>query len=121
MPIKSKPAKKAILAELRRSRTKADELEQELIMQGEDEEAEKVRRANKRLVRRIDALVAVMMRDWLGQSATLQADLRRRNARLQGCIRDVQKKLKVAENVVRATGLIDEAAKLAAVAAGAMT
>lgn len=121
MPIKSNSAKKAILVELKKTRAKGETAELELIMQGKDAEAVKVRQATNRLTRRIDDLLAAMMRDWLGQAATLQDDLRRRNARLQGCIRDIQNKIEIAENVVKATGMLDEAAKLAAVAAGAIS
>jgi hypothetical protein len=114
VPIRSLQAKRALLAQLTRSRHKGDELELELIVQGRDAEAAEVRRSTNRLSRRIDDLLAAMMRDWLGQASALQDDMRRRNNRLQACLRDIRKKLDIAKNVVKATGILDEAAKLAA-------
>lgn len=114
MPIRSLQAKRALLTELRRSRHKGEELELELIIKGRDAEAAKVRRSTNRLVRRIDDLLAAMMDDWLGEAAALQDDMRRRNARLQASLRDIRKKLDIAKNVVKATGMLDDAAELAA-------
>ena len=99
-------------------RRKGEDAELELLMLGKTAEAKKVRLATNRLSRRIDDGIAALMRAWLGQAAAVQGDIRKRNARLQGCIRDIRKKIKVAENVVKATKILDEAAKLAAKAFG---
>lgn len=114
MAIRSNAAKMRVLAELRRIRAKGEKLELELIIQGEAAEAAKVKQTTRRLVRRIDDLLAAMLREWAGQAATVQDEMRRLNARLQGRIRDIGKKIEVAEKVVEAIGMIDDAAQLAA-------
>ena len=113
MAIRSRDEKQRAIHALITSRSKGDSLELQLLMQGEAEAAARVRAATRRLSRKIDALIAAAMHTWRGRADALEDEMRRRNARLQARIRDIRNEIQVAENVVRATGLLDEAAWLA--------
>lgn len=113
MPI-SNPNKQLLIRALQSARNKGDELEIELLLQGRSAEAKQVRESNERLSKRIRKLISAAKKTWRGHAATLQQDMRKRNAALQGCIRDIRKSIGIAQNVVKAVGLIDDAAALAA-------
>ncbi|MFQ5667816.1 MAG: hypothetical protein ACE5I7_15495 [Candidatus Binatia bacterium] len=115
---RSQPDKRQFINQLIASRNKGNVLELELIIQGKKKEAAKVHKATRKLSRRIDDMIAAAMRTWRLQASVFVNDMQKRNAALQAKIRDVKNKIKIAENVVKAVGVLDEAAALAAKAVG---
>ena len=113
MPI-STPNKQPFIRLLQNTRNKGDELEIELLLKGRTAEAKKVREATDRLSKQIRKLINAAKKIWRGQAQALEKDMRKRNANLQGTIRDIKKKVKIAQNVVKAVGFIDDAVALAA-------
>ena len=110
----SKPDKQLLIRSLQSTRNKGDQLEIELLIADRNTEARQVRDATNALSRQIRKLISAAKKSWRGQAASLVADMRKRNARLQGAIRDIQRKVRIAENVAKAVRLIDDAVLLAA-------
>ena len=113
MPI-STPNKQLLIRSLQNARNKGDELEIELIIQGRAADAMKVRAATDRLSKQIRKLINGAKKSWRGNAKALQTNMQARNAKLQSSIRDIKKKVKVAQNIVKAVGFIDDAVVLAA-------
>jgi hypothetical protein len=113
MPI-SKPNKQLLIRSLQATRNKGDELEIELLIAGRDAEAGQVREATDRLSKQIRRLITAAKKSWRGQADALLKDMKKRNASLQAAIRDIKKKIKIAENVVKAVGFVDDAVEVAA-------
>ena len=112
MPI-SKPAKEDILDKLTESHRKGQKLAVRLVIGKKNAEAAAVKAANRKLQKQIDRLLTKLMKDWTGSAPSVIAKIGGINAKLQGVIRDIKKKIEVAQKVVRAIGLIDDAVSLA--------
>lgn len=105
---------KAILQQLLRTHSKAVDLEFELLLQGKTAEADDVLNANNDLNHEINRLRKKSWKEWTGSAAAIQAEIVAANNGLQGAIRDIEKKIKVAQRVVKAIGYIDDVAARAA-------
>lgn len=113
MPITT-PNKQPFIRSLQNTRNKGDGLELELLLTGKEAAAKTVREATDRLSKEIRNVIDAAKKTWRGQAHVLEEDMRMRNANLQGTIRDIKKKVKIAQNVVKAVGFIDDAVALAA-------
>ena len=96
------------------TKKKGSRLQITLRFQGRKAEADEVGKQNKRLSSSIDKLIAQSMRQWRGSASQIIADRKKGNAKLQASIKDIKVKKKVAENVVKALGYIDDAIETAA-------
>jgi hypothetical protein len=105
--------KEKLLESLMGTHRQGQVAELRLRFQEEPDEAEKIWAANIRLSTEIDILLGRIMEDWLGSAARATADLRKANANLKAAIDDIQKQIKVAQNVVKVVGLLDEAVAIA--------
>lgn len=104
----SKAKKEALVDSLMVTLAKTNRLEIVLRFQGEGKEATKVQARGKELSKQIDKLLAKIMLDWLGQAAALETSIKATNTKLQGAIRDIKKKIQVAQRVIKAIGHIDD-------------
>lgn len=114
MPITSKDQKEDILDLLIHTKRKSQKLELRLRMLKQQAEAKKVETARKKLSKKIDKLTVAAMRSWKGSAASTKTKVEKGNKDLQRSINSIKKKIKIAENVVKVVGYIDDAAKLAA-------
>ncbi len=113
MPIKNID-KEALIDALLESKRKGLRLEIRLRFQGKNSEADKVGAKTRKLSRRMDNLIAQAMQSWLGNATVLRQTMTKTNANLQASIRDIKRNIKVAANIVKATGYLDDAIKVAA-------
>lgn len=93
---------------------KGQKLEIRLRLTGEGASADEVAKRNRALSKKIDRLIRDAMNEWTGGAAAFEKEIKSSNRRLQAAIRDIKKKIKVAENVVKALGYIDDAIQVAA-------
>jgi hypothetical protein len=82
-------------------------------LQGKPDEADKIRPGNTRLSREIDILIGQMMDEWLGDADRTMKDLTAVNAKLEAAVAEIKKQINVAQNVVKALGLLDDAVAIA--------
>lgn len=111
MPI-SMTKKQEIIQQLLASKTKAYQVEVKLLLKQKPNEANDVKNHGKELSRRIDALIADTMSDWIGNADKLISDVKLTNKKVQRSINDINKDVNVAENVVKLIGFIDEIAEI---------
>jgi uncharacterized protein YbbC (DUF1343 family) len=112
MPI-SVANKEKIIDRFMDTARKGHRIEISLRFQGEMEEADKVARENRKLSSKVDKLIAQAMRQWQGSAVTVITEMKRSNRNLQVCVNSIRKKIKVAQNVVKALGHIDNAIEAA--------
>jgi hypothetical protein len=78
------------------------------------DEAARFDRRKARLKLEIDGLLRDLYQDWIGDAKTLKGKLDESNKAVDKAIKDIEQKIKTAENVVKALGCIDDAIKIAA-------
>ncbi len=81
---------------------------------GSANEAAQLGRRKARLEIEIDGLLRDLLHDWIGDAKSLGATLEKSNGALDKCIKDIEGKIKTAQNIVKAIGYIDDAIKIAA-------
>jgi hypothetical protein len=109
----SDESKRRALRQLSRTKEKAQALEFELRIQGNEEDANEVKKKREKLTGQIDDLLKRSMEAWLMSAAEVEADLNNANTSLQKAIRDIKGKAETAKNVVKAIGFIDDAVSIA--------
>lgn len=82
-------------------------------MQGKTEEADTVSKKTKNLSKQIDKLLGQLIDDWNGSTDQVIKSIRNNNASLQKSMNQIQEKIEVADNIVKAIGYIDTALKIA--------
>jgi len=82
--------------------------------QGLAEEAVQLARRKDRLKLEIDGLLRDISSDWIGQSQAVKKTLTQFNTDIQKAIKDIEKKIKLAENIAKAIGYVDDVIKIAA-------
>ncbi len=87
------------------SHNKALKLEFALMLQNEDYSA--LQEANNRLAKTIDAFRGKLHDEWVESAEAIRKDISAANRRLQEAIKEIEKKIKTAQNVVKAIGYID--------------
>lgn len=109
----SKQSKLDIIDRLLATHGKAQKLALILKFAGQAAKAKEVEERNARLSKKIDILLAKAMRDWNTSAATHIEGIKAANAKLQANIADIKKKIRVAQNVVKALGHLDKAIEIA--------
>src|SRR5881398_1401495 len=105
--------KEKFLGSLMDMRRKGQSTEVNLRFQQQTVEADRVKEANKRLTDQIDAQVGDAMNQWLGSAANAMTELGKKSSGIDASIAAIKKKVKIAENVVKAVGFIDDAVAIA--------
>ena len=90
------------------TKRKGHRAEIRLRFQRKDEDADKIAKQNKKLSKQIDMLIAQSMRQWNGSASAIISDMKQSNTKLQKSVNSIKKKMKVAENVVKIIGYIDD-------------
>ena len=106
--------KKKIIGHLQRTKQKANDLELSLLFEGKTDEANEVAEKAKDLSKQIDVLLGQAMAEWQGQGQAVIQEITKANTALQTSIRNIDKGIGRAQNLVKAFGLIDDAVALSA-------
>ena len=86
---------------------RAKYLKLELTLELDRQDPSPIRKANRKLAREIDSIRGQLHDDWFGSARRVTAELRAVNTRLQKSIRDIDRKIDTARNVVKAAGYVD--------------
>lgn len=113
MTIKTKEDKESIVDNLLITKRKGHNLEIDLMFKGMETEAENIRTETNELSKKVDSLLADLMKDWIGSAKATIESTRKTNQNLQKAIRDIKKDVEVAKNIVKAVGYLDEAIVIA--------
>ena len=105
--------KKALIDRLMATKRKAQRLSVSLAFQGKPQEATQLRRRATRLAVQIDDLLVAVLEQWAGNANTTLNEMKATNRRLQDAIRDIRRKRKVADRVVKALEQVDKAIEVA--------
>ncbi len=106
--------KEAIIDKFLTTKRKGHMLEIDLSFKGMDDDAEKVKTKNTELSEKVDNLLKNIMQDWIDDTSSgVVEELKNINRKIQDTIRDIKKDIKIAKNVVKALGYLDEAIKFA--------
>jgi Skp family chaperone for outer membrane proteins len=84
-----------------------------LRLQQKESDADRMRDANAQLAAEIDSLQEQLMQEWLANAKTVIADLGKRTDALDEAVDRIKRKVKVAENVTKAVGFLDDAVVIA--------
>lgn len=95
------------------TKQKAHSLEILLRFKGKGDQADDVAASAAELSNQIDALLGQIIDEWLAQSTEIVADLKKANETLQRSVTAIKKGVQTAQNIVKAIGIIDDAAALA--------
>jgi hypothetical protein len=76
-------------------------------------EAQQVKDACDRLTDEIDALTGQLMGEWLGNATKVIDDLNKRSTKIDNAVAAIKKKVKIAQNVVKLIGAIDDVVAIA--------
>ncbi|MCF7762428.1 MAG: hypothetical protein K9N62_02020 [Verrucomicrobia bacterium] len=82
--------------------------------QGLIDEAVRLGRRKDRLKLEIDGLLRDLYQDWIGDASALRKRLDVSNKAIDAAVKDIEKKIKLAENIVKVLGYIDEGIEIAA-------
>lgn len=113
MPV-SMTEKQKIIQCLLATKTKAYQAEVILLLKKKPVLADEVKTHGKELSRKIDLLIKESISDWLGEAEDIISSVKMTNEKIQRSIRGIQKDVKVAENVVKIVGFIDDIVKIVA-------
>lgn len=106
--------KEAIIDKLINTKRKGHSLEIDLCFKGMDDDAKTIKDKSSELSRKIDDLLANIMRGWVDNTtAGAEEELKKVNRKIQDTIRKIKKEIEIAKNIVKATGYLDEAIKIA--------
>ena len=100
--------KRQVMQRFLKAKEKVHALEFELLLQGRDDDAAMVREAGNRVSDEIDRLLKQIMEEWLGEAKDVELELRAKNRSLQASISEIRKKVRTAQNVVKALGYVDD-------------
>lgn len=104
----SMTGKQEVIQQLLVTKTKSYQTEIKLLLKLKPDEAEEVKTHGKELSRKIDALIADSMSEWLGDSEVIVEDVRSINRKFQRSIHEIQNDVDITKNVVNIVGFIDE-------------
>jgi len=104
--------KQEVIQNLLATKTKAYQAEVKLLLKGKPEEADKVKTHGKELSRKIDDLIGQTMSEWTGNANNIIKDVKAINTKVQRSISEIQKNVKVAKNVVKLVGYIDDVVEI---------
>jgi uncharacterized protein with PhoU and TrkA domain len=113
MTIKRKEDKESIVDNLLITKRKGHNLEIDLMFKGMETEAKNIRTQTNKLSKKVEILLADLMKNWIGSAKSAIESTRKTNQNLQKTIRDIKKDVEVAKNIVKAVGYLDEAIVIA--------
>lgn len=105
--------KEKVLESLMSTHRQGQLAEVSLRLQGKPDEADKIKPGNTRLSGEIDTLIGQMMDEWLGDADRTVKELTAANAKLEVAVAEIKKQINIAQNVVKALGLLDDAVAIA--------
>jgi hypothetical protein len=82
-------------------------------------DASAIEKANRKMAKRIDDLRSQLHDDWAGSADSTTRDLQNLNNRLQTSIREIERGVNVAENIVKAVAYVDRVLAITAKLLGA--
>lgn len=82
--------------------------------QGLTDEVARFARRKERLKLEIDGLLRGLYHDWIGDAEALKETMDESNKAVDKAVKDIEQKIKTAENIVKVIGYIDDAIKIAA-------
>jgi len=88
---------------------KLTNVEARLRFAGDAARADQVRQKHDELRDAIDTLRGKVADQWTQDAAQIEAEITKRNAKVQASVRNIQKKIDIAENVVKIIGQVDDA------------
>jgi len=109
----SQAEKLSLLDGLTACRRQSQLAEVSLRLEGHATEADRIRDKTADLSKQIDGLMAKMMNEWQGQAAACVTDVGTCTAALEQTVNDIKKQVKIAQNVVKAVGFVDDAVAIA--------
>jgi hypothetical protein len=112
--------KEHVLESLMAARRQGQLAELSLRFQDKPEEANRIREGTTRLSTEIDILIGRMMDEWTGRADTAIKRLTAANGKLETAVGDIKNRIKIAQNVVKVIGFLDDAVAIAKKAAAAM-
>jgi peptidoglycan hydrolase CwlO-like protein len=98
-----------LLNAMSRSLGKLTNVEARLRFRGDTAEADQIKEKHDELREAIDKLRGQIADKWTADAADIEAEIRKRNTKLQDSIRSIQNDIQTAENVVKILGLVDDA------------
>ena len=105
--------KEKFLAALMDTRSAAHTGEIRLRFQEKSAEADQLKDACDKLTEEIDSLTGQLMNDWLANAKKAIADLDKKSAVVDDAVADIKKKLKIAQNVAKLIGALDDVVAIA--------
>ena len=82
--------------------------------QGMANEAMRFWRRKDRLKVEIDGLLRDLYHDWIGDASALKSMLEKSSKAVDAAVKDIERKIKTEQNIVKALGYIDDAIEIAA-------
>jgi hypothetical protein len=105
--------KEKVLESLMAARRQGQLAELSLRFQNKPDDANKIWEGNARLSTEIDILIGRMMDEWTGRADTAIKGLTAANTKLEAAVADIKKQIKIAQNVVKVVGFLDDAVAIA--------
>jgi len=93
------------------TQSKGLKLEFALMLQNED--LTTVQKANRRLAKKIDELRGKLHEEWIESTDNIRREIIIANGQIEKSIKAIEKRVKIAENVVKAVGYIDRVVETA--------
>lgn len=105
--------KEKVLESLMAARRQGQLAELSLRFQNKADDANRIREGTTRLSAEIDILLGRMMEEWAGRADTAIKGLTAANSKLETTVVDIKKQIKIAQNVVKVIGFLDDAVAIA--------
>jgi hypothetical protein len=110
----SEADKQQIIRRLLVAKQEAHSLEISLRFKGRNDQADQLAAKATKLSDTIDTLLGQVMVDWVVETQKIVSDIGQANVSLQSSIKEIQNGIKVAQNVVKALGYVDDVVAIAA-------
>ena len=105
--------KEKVLESLMAARRQGQLAELSLRFQNKPDEADRIWEGNTRLSTEIDILIGRRMEEWMGRADPAIKGLTAANTKLEAAVADIRKQIKIAQNVVKVIGFLDDAVAIA--------
>lgn len=105
--------KQQVAHQLLVSKIKAYNSEIKYRAKGDDSKADEVKEHGKELSRKVDDVIAELMRDWTGDAEEIVTSTKAINETIQSIINKINKDIDTAEDFVKLIGLIDAVVSIA--------
>ena len=113
MPIRA-TERKALVAQLRKTKEAALRIEQDLRIAGREPEADLLRRSAEKLDRQIDELFYSTDQEWAGPAEPIRHAIRQNNETLRQLGPDLRGSIAITENLAKVISAVDQTCEIAA-------